>query len=340
MQSGPEALAAAVRSGDARIVRSVLKRFPELARRLDEPLPGDAFGTTPLLKAVSQGNREMAEVLLEYGADIDAVDVDHESTAAQWMVRDRQEVARYLVSRGCRTDILLASALGNADLVSTHLGRRPDAIRTVVSEEFFPKQDPRSGGTIYNWTLGTGKGAHVIAREFGHDHVFRLLMERSPLELQLVVWCEQADSDEVAAVLTRDPAVVRRLSAADHRKLPDAARDENAAAVRLMLSAGWPTDARGQHEATALHWAAFHGNVEIVRDILQHGPPLEPRDADFDATPLFWCLYGSVHGWRAGTGNYPAVAEALLEAGALPPPVSDDLPASDAVRAVLLRHVR
>jgi len=41
--------------------------------------------------------------------------VDHESTPAQYMLRvqqkrrnprNRQEVARYLVSRGCRTDIL------------------------------------------------------------------------------------------------------------------------------------------------------------------------------------------------------------------------------------------
>ena len=40
---------------------------------------------------------EMAELLLDRGAEIDARDVDHESTAAQWMVRDRRTVARSLV---------------------------------------------------------------------------------------------------------------------------------------------------------------------------------------------------------------------------------------------------
>ena len=420
-QSGPEALAAAVRSNSARNVQEVLSRFPELKTKLDEEIVGASFGETALLTAVNQGNREMvdvlvqaganinqrshwwagsfgvldnnsglhdfliergatldahaaarlgrlevlralvdrdpsavrarggdgqlplhfassvevAEFLLERGADIDAIDVDHESTAAQWMIDERQEVVRYLVSRGCRTDILLAAALGDVDLVQHHLSTHPDATRAVVSEEFFPKKDPRSGGTIYNWTLGTGKGPHLIARKFGHDHVFRIVMEASPLTTQLGVWCELADRDEVDAILRRDPAITGTLGAADLRRLPDAARDENAAAVGLLLDAGWPIDARGQHGATALHWTAFHGNTAMVRDLLRRTPPLEIRDKDFEGTPLFWAIYGSVHGWRCRTGDYVGVVEALLDAGATPPPVSDDLRASEAVREVL-----
>jgi len=43
---------------------------------------------------------EMAAYLLDHGADIDARDVDHESTPAQYLVRTRQDVVRFLVSRG------------------------------------------------------------------------------------------------------------------------------------------------------------------------------------------------------------------------------------------------
>ena len=32
-----------------------------------------------------------------------------------------------------------------------------------------------------------------------------------------------------------------------------------------MLGAGWPVNARGKHGATALHFAAWHGNLEMVR---------------------------------------------------------------------------
>src|SRR6185436_15224391 len=61
-------------------------------------------GQTPLHFA---GTVEVAAYLVDRGANIDARDVDHESTPAQYMVRDRQKVARYLVQRGCKTDILM-----------------------------------------------------------------------------------------------------------------------------------------------------------------------------------------------------------------------------------------
>jgi len=120
-------------------------------------------GQTPLHFASTV---EVAKFLLENGAEINARDVDHESTPAQYMLRvqqkrhypmDRQYVARYLVSRGCRTDILMAAALGDTDLVRRHLDSDPTCIRMSVSEEWFPKQDPRAGGTIY---ISTGGAPH------------------------------------------------------------------------------------------------------------------------------------------------------------------------------------
>jgi len=97
---------------------------------------------------------EVAAYLLEHDADIDARDVDHESTPAQYMVKDRQDVARYLVSRGCRTDLLMATALGDLDLTRRHLDSVPGCIRMRVNDEFFPMINPKAGGTIYQWTLG------------------------------------------------------------------------------------------------------------------------------------------------------------------------------------------
>jgi hypothetical protein len=52
-------------------------------------------GQTPLHFA---STIEIAAYLLDQGAEIDARDVDHESTPAQYMIDDRQEVASYLIS--------------------------------------------------------------------------------------------------------------------------------------------------------------------------------------------------------------------------------------------------
>ena len=86
-----------------------------------------------------------------------------------------------------------------------------------------------------------------------------------------------------------------------------------------MLEAGWPVDQVGQHGATALHWAGWHGNVEMIRELLRHHPPLEATDRDFGGTPLSWTMYASRHGWSSSRGDYPASADLLRSAGARPP---------------------
>jgi ankyrin repeat protein len=285
-------------------------------------------GQTPLHVAATP---EVADFLLDRGAEIDALDVDHESTPAQYAVRDRPAVARRLVARGCRTDILLAAALGDERLVRHHLARDPAAIRMTVSPEHFPMKSPRAGGTIYIWTIGANKTPHAAARQFGHDAIYRLLMDHSPDDLKLAVACAVGD-DATFEALTRSGQALRPDDR-DLRKVADAARDNNAAAVRLMLKAGWPPGARGQHGATPLHWAAWHGNAEMVAAILPHRPPLDDDANDFHATPLGWATHGSENGWHREKGDYVMTIQLLCEAGAkLPEKVSGTEPVRQALR--------
>jgi ankyrin repeat protein len=424
-RGGPmEQLAAAVLANDAVQVRQVLEEHPELPSRLDEPLPGAPFGATALLAAVDRGNRDMIDVLLgagadinarshwwagsfgvldadtgltpllidrgarvdihaaarlgmlvqleelvsgdpslvnarggdgqtplhcassieiagyllDHGADIDARDVDHESTPAQYMVRDRQDIARYLVDRGARTDLLLAAALGDIRRVRDHLADDPMAIRTTVSEEFFPKRNPRSGGSIYIWTLGAHKTAHIIAHEFKHEDVFQVLMEHTPDGLKLGIACELGDEATVRALLATQPDLARTLGHHERQRLAIAAQNNDEPAVRRMLDAGWSTDARGQHGATALHWAAWHGNVAMVRELLHREALVDPVDGAYGGTPAGWTIYASVHGWHVLAGDYAGVLETLLDAGAKPPKVTPETGMSDSVREVLRRR--
>ena len=301
-------------------------------------------GQTPLHLASTV---EIAQYLLERGADIDALDRQHESTPAQHMLRvtqarhfprDRQDVARHLVARGCRTDILMAAALGDLELVRRHVEGDPACVRMRVSEEYFPKQDPRSGGTIYNYIFGPMRTPHLIARDFGHDEVFRFLMERSPEDVKLSQALDLGDEGLFRAWLVSRPNFVENLSDEDHRRLPDAAQNNNTVAVRLMLEAGWPVDARGEYKMTALQWASWHGNAEMVREILKYDPDIELQDCDHDITALVSVLHGSEHSWHRDTGDYVATIETLLDAGAKAPKVTDDLEASSEVLEALKRH--
>ena len=267
-------------------------------------------GQTPLHFASTV---EVAEFLLAAKPGIDARDIDHESTPAQYMLRvdqrrhyphDRQDVARYLVSRGCQTDILMASALGDLPLVQRHLDADAGCIRMRVSEEWFPKRNPRAGGTIYIWTLGKNRTAHTVARDFGHEDIFQLLLAHTPEDLKLALACELGDEAIFQEFLATHPDLVSSLSDDAQRKLPNAAQSNNTKAVRLMLGAGWPVDTRGEMGAAALHCSGFHGNAEMAREILRFQPTLELKSQEHESTALGWAVYGSGNSWNRDTGDF------------------------------------
>jgi ankyrin repeat protein len=295
-------------------------------------------GQTPLHFAA---NIEIAAYLLDHGADIDARDIDHESTPAQYMAGHwprRPEVARYLISRGAQTDILMAAAVGDLERVQWHLDEDPASVRISVSEKDFPKQNPESGGCIYIFGFGWTRTAHMLAHKFGHHDIFRLLMQRSSIGLRFAISCEVGDEELARNLLTKHPGLIGKQPPDAYRRLIGAALRNNTKAVGMMLHAGWPVDVRSNNQQTALHWAAFHGNEQMVRVLIDYRAPLEAEEQQFKGTPLSWALYGSEHGWNRDTGDYAATVEALLAAGAKTSGPIDDLEAPEEVLEVMRKH--
>ena len=286
-------------------------------------------GQTPLHFASTV---DIADLLLAAGADVNALDVDHESTPAQYMVGQRQDVARHLVANGCRTDVLMTAALGDLARTRQHLEANPSCVAMRVNGDWFPMANPKAGGTIYNWTLDWHASAHEVAKRFGHTGVLDLLFERTPPVARVVEACWLEDESRARGYREAVPDVAASLDDAQRQLLAHAARNNRTTAVRLMLACGLPVSATGQHEGTPLHWAAFHGNADMVRELLRFNPPLDVLDREFKATPLGWAIHGSEHGWYVSTGRHAEVVELLLQAGATRP---DAVGGSTAVRAAL-----
>jgi ankyrin repeat protein len=313
-----------------------LKSLVEADAELVHARGGD--GQTPLHFAATI---EIAGYLLDHGAEIDAQDIDHESTPAQYMASvlpRRPEVTRYLISRGAQTDILMAASVGDLELVRQHLDEDPDSVRINVSERDFPKRNPQSGGCIYIFGFGWTKTAHMLAHQFGHEEVFRLLMQRSGLGLRFAVACEVGDETLAQSLVAKHPDLIAKQPPRAYRRIIGAAVRNNGRAVGMMLAAGWPANVQGEHDQTPLHWAAFHGNVEMVRELLLHHALLDAEEQQFKGTPLGWALHGSEHGWRRDAGDYPHTVEALLLAGAKVPRPVEELEAPEEVLEVIRRH--
>ena len=312
----------------------------DILRRLLEEDPSRVHerggdGQTPLHFARS---REAVDVLLAAGAEIDARDVDHRATPAQWMLAERRgagryDIARYLVDRGASVDIFLAAALGLTDRALALIRADPTELDQRTGQGKYGEQPPGSYH-IYFWSIGAGRSPLDVAAQFEHvETVQAMLNVAAPIQ-RLLFACRRGDEAEARSLVREQPRLVESLSPEHHRALADAAWTGNVNAVALMLSLGFDPRIPGHDSGSALHFAAWDGAVEMAKVLIRDPRARDlvaMRDAHHGGTPLGWCCYGSVH--NAGRGDHAAVARMLLDAGANLNGAGND--ASAAVRAVL-----
>lgn len=274
-------------------------------------------GQTPLHFARS---RQVVDMLLEAGADIDAIDVDHRSTAAHWMLDSRADLARYLVERRAEVDIFLAAALGLAER-ATALLREDASLLSLRTGQGEYGEKPPSSFHISLWNIGSNMTPLQVAAKFGHLDTLRAMERLATPAQRLLLACHRGDSDTARSIVAANPGIVERLGPDDRRALTDEAWAPNAPAVRLMLELGFDPSVpsvSGPRGGTALHCAAWEGSVECVAAILDYptGKALiNVREPNWNGTPLSWCAHGS-----RNCGNPKAdhgqVAQLLIAAGA------------------------
>jgi hypothetical protein len=106
----------------------------------------------------------------------------------------------------------------------------------------------------------------------------------------------------------------------------------------LSLRPASPVDVRGEHGLTPL--SGRHG-METRRWSQRFCgivPPIDVNDRQYELTALGSALHASENSWHRNTGDYVATVEALLNAGAKAPKLTDDLEASEPVPLVLRRR--
>jgi len=146
----------------------------------------------------------------------------------------------------------------------------------------------------------------------GHMDVVSVLVDAG------ASWEHDQVDELVASAMSGDRAAVERLLAAEpglreraiercSDQLVRAAAQNRYDAVALLIELGFDVNARSR--TAPLHEAAMHGNLPVIKLLLDHGADPNIHDTGYDATPAGWAEH---HGQRE--------AQQLLEALEQPDP--------------------
>lgn len=267
-------------------------------------------GQTPLHVA---GSAAVARMLIAAGADLEARDVDHESTPIQYQI-NQPEIVRVLLEAGAKPDIFTAVALDDPDLANLILADDPHALEAKVGTPPFSTTQS-DGGHIYLFHLGNQMTPMTLAASRGKPRILKALWEKLSPGEQLIAAMFSRDFKLVEDLLRQAPSPQSFLPAAVGI-VAHAAQQGHIELVKRLMEAGFDPGDGGLDGGSALHLAAWYGYAELI-PILSPSVPIELRDPTHGSTPLGWAVHGS--NWcRNARGNYPATVEALIAAGADP----------------------
>ncbi len=232
---------AAARLGKLDDLRAMLDASPALvhARGGDGQLPLH-YAKTPAIAAL----------LLERGAAIDARDIDHASTAAQYAADRRPEVAAFLAQRGAQADFFMACMIDDAALAERLLPGEPGGVNARITPERFPAPGSQALG-IYHYTVGTGCTPLHAAATAGAASACRRLLAHGA-----------------------DPGATGGYD--DATPLHVAAWHNHADAAAALLDGGAPIERPSGHlhHNTPLGWAIVGGSDGVVDLLLRRGAKL------------------------------------------------------------------
>ncbi len=177
-----------------------------------------------------------------------------------------------------------------------------------------------SHGADVNLRRADGRTPYQIAVRRGNTALASLLREHGadaavlqPVD-EFLGACLTGDGGAARRFLATHPNLFATMTGIDHAALVDAVHHGRGDVLRTMVDLGFDLHREGEHGGTPLHWAAWLGNIDLVRLLIGLGAPIDVRDRQYGASPLGWAAHGSE--CHRDDDRYCAVVDALIDAGA------------------------
>jgi len=227
---------------------------------------------------------------------------------------------RSLVSSGAGIDEV--DEAGEAPIHVAARRRRLDAIKVLL--DLGANIDARTGG-------GKTAYAHAIRRRF--DEISDYLEDRgADTSLndadRLAVAVVNGRLTQAAQILLEHPGAARTGNPEEDRLLADVAGRAEQEPVRFLIDCGADLTARALDDGTPLHQAAWFGEPDNARLLIDAGAPLDIFDRCHGSSPLHWAAHGSRYsgGAKERQRRYVRLVEMMIDAGSTLHYPGDDSP--------------
>lgn len=177
-------------------------------------------------------------------------------------------------------------------------------------------------GADINAKTAGGKTAYAHAVRRGFDDVAQVLKKRGTSTAlnepdRLAAAIVGPNLDEARSILASHPDVARTGNPEEDRLLADVAGRNDTGSVELLIRAGADLTATGLDSGTPLHQAAWFGQPENGRLLIDAGAPLDVFDTCHRSSPIGWAVHGSRYSGDAAKRQdaYVALVRMLLAAG-------------------------
>ncbi|KAK4081239.1 uncharacterized protein Triagg1_2771 [Trichoderma aggressivum f. europaeum] len=256
-----------------------------------------------LIEAAINGQRDIAIMLLENGANVNIRD-QYGEAPLHWAVRKRHmEIITLLLDKGANIDILdrekgpplwIAIELGDAEMVK---------FLFTLGANIHASPGPR-GWTALHKAVSCRAGSMVkLLIELGADNDIK----ESTTDVPLLWLAAEQGSKSMVKLLIKLGANIDAKDTFQLTPLSRAVKMADGTAVKLLVELGADIEAKsGSYGQTPLSMAAYDNKEGMVKLLIKLRADIESKDEYHGMSPLWWAV------WRGHEG----IVKLLVEMGA------------------------